>query len=152
MKPTSRRRAAQAVAAHIAVTLNANQREALERFVMAVGVDPFRRSALRRKLNAGDYAGAEAEFGRWTWRTKAGKKVNDKRFAARRAEEAALFALAPAADPAPVPVPAPRPPAPPASKPVPKPVRPAADAVSQWPLYAAIGGTAVILLLIYLIA
>lgn len=49
----------------VRVPLTTSQRDALISFVFNVGVNAFRTSTLLRKLNAGDYAGAAAEFPRW---------------------------------------------------------------------------------------
>lgn len=81
------RRFIDAVAAAVTVPLTQNQFDALTSFSFNVGEGAFRKSTLLRKLNAGDYAGAAAEFPKWN---KAGGKVL-KGLVRRRAEEAALF-------------------------------------------------------------
>lgn len=50
----------------VRVPLNPNQRAALTSFAYNVGEGAFENSTLLRRLNAGDYAGAAAEFSRWT--------------------------------------------------------------------------------------
>lgn len=50
--------------------LTQGQFDALVAFVFNVGAGNFVRSTLLRKLNAGDYAGAAAEFGRWIYAGK----------------------------------------------------------------------------------
>ena len=65
-----------------------HQYDALCSFVFNVGEFAFMNSTLLRKLNAGDKAGALAEFGKWT-------KASGKELAGlvrRRAAEAATFA------------------------------------------------------------
>ncbi len=52
------------------VPLNINQLSALVSFVYNVGIGNFQSSALRAKLNRGDYAGAASEF--WKWRRSNG--------------------------------------------------------------------------------
>jgi len=51
--------------ADVKVILTENQQEALEDFIYNVGSGNFRSSTLLHKLNAGDYAGAAAEFDKW---------------------------------------------------------------------------------------
>ncbi len=76
-----------AVVGAVKVPLTANQTSALYSFVFNVGAGAFRSSTLLRKLNAGDYAGAQAQFRRWN---KAGGKVL-RGLTRRRAAEAKLF-------------------------------------------------------------
>lgn len=71
----------------VKVPLTDNQFAALVSFVFNLGSGQFKSSTLLRKLNAGDYAGAKAEFPRWN-------KDNGKEVAGltrRRWAEAALF-------------------------------------------------------------
>lgn len=49
----------------VKVQINPSQRAALVSFVFNLGGTNFAKSTLLRKLNAGDYAGAAEEFGRW---------------------------------------------------------------------------------------
>lgn len=49
----------------VTVSLNQNQFDALVDFVFNLGTANFRTSTLLRKLNAGDYSGAAAEFPKW---------------------------------------------------------------------------------------
>jgi lysozyme len=72
----------------VKVPLTQNQFDALVDFVFNLGSGAFNSSTLLRKLNAGDYAGANAEFGRWNHDN--GKTVAG--LTRRRAAEAALFA------------------------------------------------------------
>lgn len=53
------------VRAHVTVALNADQQAALADFVYNLGAGNFTASTLLRLLNAGDYAGAAAQFPRW---------------------------------------------------------------------------------------
>lgn len=77
-----------AVARLVAVDLNQNQRDALISFSYNVGSGALGRSTLLKKLNRGDYPGAQAEFLKWN---KAGGKQL-RGLSIRRAKEAALFA------------------------------------------------------------
>ncbi|HEY4439860.1 MAG TPA: lysozyme [Candidatus Elarobacter sp.] len=56
-----------AVASAVTVALTDNQFAALVDFVFNVGAGAFGGSTLLRKLNAGDYAGAADEFGKWVF-------------------------------------------------------------------------------------
>jgi lysozyme len=49
----------------VTVELNQNQFDGLVDFVFNVGRGSFEHSTLLEKLNAGDYAGAAEQFGRW---------------------------------------------------------------------------------------
>lgn len=69
------------------VPLTANQLAALTSFVYNVGAAAFGNSTLLRKLNAGDYAGAAAEFQRW--RFAGGRELRG--LVARREKERAIF-------------------------------------------------------------
>lgn len=69
------------------VKLTQGQFDALVSFVFNVGPWAFAGSTLLRKLNARDYAGAAAEFGRWTH--AAGKVLPG--LVKRRAAERELF-------------------------------------------------------------
>lgn len=53
------------VAALVTVHLTDNQFAALVAFAFNVGLNALKNSTLLKKLNAGDYAGASAEFPRW---------------------------------------------------------------------------------------
>ena len=72
----------------VSVDLNQNQFDALVSFSYNVGSGALSKSTLLRKLNAGDYPGAQAEFMKWT--KGGGKQLRG--LAIRRAKEAALFA------------------------------------------------------------
>jgi len=69
------------------VPLSQGQLDALVSFSYNVGLNAYRNSTLRRKLNAGDYCGAAREFPRWN---KAGGKVLPG-LVKRRAEEQRRF-------------------------------------------------------------
>ena len=69
----------------IQVPVNDHQFGAIVSFAYNVGIGAFTNSTLRRKLNAGDYDGAAAEFKRWN---KAGGKVLNGLIRRRKAEEA----------------------------------------------------------------
>lgn len=75
-----------AVDSLVKVPLPVERRAALVSFVYNVGSGQLAGSTLLRKLNAGDVAGACAEFDRWVF--AAGVKLNG--LVARRAEEKAL--------------------------------------------------------------
>lgn len=83
-----------AVARLVTVDINSNQRDALISFAYNLGDEKLRTSTLLKKLNKGDYVGAQAEFMRWIKHTdpETGKKVDSRGLAIRRAKEAALFA------------------------------------------------------------
>ncbi len=72
----------------VTVPLTDNQLGALTSFAYNLGTGALASSTLLRLLNAGDYAGAAAQFGRWN---KAGSKVLAG-LTKRRTAEAALFA------------------------------------------------------------
>nr|WP_217645904.1 lysozyme [Paracoccus homiensis] len=72
------------VARLVKVPLNENQHAALVSFTYNLGAGNLGSSTLLRKLNAGDYAGAAAEFPRWN---KAGGKVLAGLTRRRKAEQ-----------------------------------------------------------------
>jgi GH24 family phage-related lysozyme (muramidase) len=88
--------AEEAVADNVDVPLTQDQFDALASFTYNVGEGAFENSTLLKKLNAGDYEGAEAEFGRWTH----GDGQQIEGLVNRREAEAALFGseAPPAAD------------------------------------------------------
>lgn len=94
------RRFIDAVAAAVAVPLTQNQFDALVSFAFNVGEGAFRGSTLLKKLNAGDYSGAAAEFAKWN---KARGRVL-KGLVRRRKEEAELFMRASAGQAIDIPV------------------------------------------------
>jgi len=72
----------------VTVDITRGQRDALISFSYNLGSGALAKSALLKKLNAGDNAGACAEFAKWN---KAGGKVL-RGLTIRRAKEAAMFA------------------------------------------------------------
>lgn len=74
----------------VKVSLYQSQFDALVSFSYNVGSGALERSTLLRKLNSGDYAGAQGEFAKWD---RAGKQKL-RGLAIRRAKEAELFARA----------------------------------------------------------
>lgn len=79
--------AVRAVQNDVTVLLNQDQFDALVSLVYNIGARAFSNSTLLRKLNAGDYAGAAAQFDVWN---KSSGQVNSS-LVARRASERALF-------------------------------------------------------------
>jgi len=73
------------------VKLNQHQFDALASFVFNIGQGDYAESTLRKKLHAGDFDGAAAEFARWKYGTVNGKKIVLDGLVARRAAERALF-------------------------------------------------------------
>jgi lysozyme len=71
----------------VKVPLTQGQFDALVSLVFNIGVGNFGSSTLRKLLNAGDYAGAAAQFDRWN--KQAGKVLNG--LTRRRAGERAMF-------------------------------------------------------------
>lgn len=56
-----------AVTRYVSVPVNQGQFDALVDFAYNAGAQNLRTSTLLKKLNAGDYAGAAGEFGRWVY-------------------------------------------------------------------------------------
>jgi spore coat assembly protein SafA len=79
--------AQQAVRDQVKVPLTQGQFDALTSFTFNLGAGALEKSTLLKKLNAGDYAGAQAEFGKWV---HAGGQVLQG-LVRRRAAEAELF-------------------------------------------------------------
>ena len=77
----------------VTVPIDQHQSDALVSFVYNLGAGAFAKSTLLRKLNAGDYDGAEKEFERWVYATDArtGNKVKWAGLVRRRKAEAAMF-------------------------------------------------------------
>ncbi|WP_174888430.1 lysozyme [Candidatus Hamiltonella defensa] len=73
------------------VTVRQNQFDALGSLLFNIGVKAFAHSTLLGKLNAGDEAGAAAEFPKWCYGTVKGKKVALRGLMARRQQEKARF-------------------------------------------------------------
>lgn len=80
-----------AVAKAVKVPLTQNQFDALVSLVFNIGAGNFASSTLLRKLNAGDYAGAAAQFGAWNKGRVGGKLTVLPGLTTRRKAEAALF-------------------------------------------------------------
>lgn len=78
---------------YVSVALNQNQFDALVSFCYNCGLEAFKNSTLRKKLNAKDYTGASNEFLRWD---KSGGVVL-KGLKRRRNDEKALFDKIPVA-------------------------------------------------------
>ena len=76
----------------VSVNLNENQFSALVSFSYNVGSDNLQKSTLLKKLNKGDYPGAQKEFVNWNKATVDGHLVELRGLSIRRAQEAALFA------------------------------------------------------------
>jgi len=72
---------------YVLTPLNSNQRGALESFIYNLGSDAFRKSTLRKKINAGDFYGAAREIGRFYYAD--GKML--KGLVNRRMDEMVLF-------------------------------------------------------------
>lgn len=119
----------------VTVPLNENQFGALVSFTFNLGIGNLRKSTLLRKLNAGDYAGAASEFGRWI--NAGGKPMNG--LIRRREDERKLF-LAPAGAAVP----------PPPDYAPPK-ARPAAPPGLNWPGIIAIAVIAAAALAVFFI-
>lgn len=91
--------AASAVRRLVKVELTQGQFDALTDFVFNIGADEdaddiaegLGDSTLLHKLNAGDYAGAAAEFGKWKFGTVNGKKILMGGLVERRKVERAWF-------------------------------------------------------------
>lgn len=73
----------------VRVCINQNQFDALVDFAYNLGVRALEGSTLLKKLNAGDYAGAAAEFPKWN---KAGGKVLPGLVRRREAERSLFLA------------------------------------------------------------
>lgn len=100
-----------AVERYISVPLNDNQFAALVSFTFNCGTEALRRSTLRKRLNAGDYASVPGQLAKWT---KAGGRTMDGLVRRRRAEGQLwsmpfVAASKPASAPKPVPAPEPAP-------------------------------------------
>ncbi|WP_041930742.1 lysozyme [Pantoea ananatis] len=72
---------------NVKVKLTQNQFDALASFVFNLGSGNFVKSTLLKKLNAGDFAGAADEFGKWV--NAGGKKLAG--LVKRRAAEREVF-------------------------------------------------------------
>ncbi|RJP44509.1 lysozyme [Candidatus Parcubacteria bacterium] len=79
-----------AVLSYTRVPLSAKQLDALTSLVYNIGINAFANSTLLKKLNAGDFSGAAAEFMRWI---NVGGSANAG-LASRRAEEYQIFVAA----------------------------------------------------------
>ena len=113
-----------AVEKFITVPLNDNQFAALVSLTFNIGAEAFRRSTLRKKLNAGDYAAVPGQLALWV---KGAGKTLPGLVRRRKAEAdlwntpsiAAVPSAAPVQPPKPVPAPKPHPDLGPAPAPVP---------------------------------
>lgn len=82
---------------HDNITLNQNQFDACISFIFNLGFSAFIFSTLYKKLKAGDYAGASAEFPKWVYITKIDPETGErfklklKGSEARRKSEQELF-------------------------------------------------------------
>lgn len=79
---------------HITRPMNKNQEAAAISLAFNIGVTAFKNSTLLKKWNAGDKAGAAAEFLRWNKERKDGQLVVNRGLAARREKEKTLFLTA----------------------------------------------------------
>lgn len=88
-----------AIAQHVTVPLNDNQRAALNSWAYNVGEDAVAGSTLVRRLNQGDYGGAAAELERWNKATdrRTGQVRELPGLTTRRSVEQELF-LTPVGD------------------------------------------------------
>ena len=63
---------------HDNITLNQNQFDACISFIFNLGFSAFIFSTLYKKLKAGDYAGASAEFPKWIYITKTDPETGER--------------------------------------------------------------------------
>jgi lysozyme len=73
------------------LALDACQLAALASLIYNVGIGAWHQSTIKRKLHAGDIAGAADEFSRWVYVTVGSAKVISPELEARRRRECALF-------------------------------------------------------------
>jgi len=73
------------------VDLTQGQFDALCSLVFNIGQGNYAQSTIRKLVNAGDFSSAAAEFDRWIYTTKNGKKEPQPGLITRRAKERALF-------------------------------------------------------------
>lgn len=80
-----------AIKGNITRPISDNQKAAIMCFAFNVGASAFNNSTLLKKLNAGDTAGAAAEFMKWNKITVAGVKQESQGLTNRRKSEQTLF-------------------------------------------------------------
>lgn len=81
-----------AVRAAVSVSITQSMFDALVSFAYNTGAGAFASSTLVKKLNAGDYVGASAEFARWNkTRDASGNLIASASLAQRRASESSQF-------------------------------------------------------------
>lgn len=67
------------------------QKAAMYDLAYNVGIEAFAGSTLLKKFNAGDYAGAAAEFPKWDHEKVNGEEIENEGLLARRKAEQAMF-------------------------------------------------------------
>ena len=82
----------QIISNSVAVPLNQNQNDALVLFVSGIGGSNFRRSALLRLLNQGNYNAVPVEIRKWIKVRQNGQLVDSQELIRQRTAEAELFA------------------------------------------------------------
>lgn len=75
----------------VKVPITQNQFDALVSFAFNVGNGAFRTSTMLKRINAGEYAAAGYEFGRWVFITQGSKKVVSAGLVNRRTADYELY-------------------------------------------------------------